>query len=208
MMNELSAKLMTFLPIDSLNSTNELAVAISVAIVTFVFARLIFYQKKEKFLRARDECAVNSFKPTKKLSIKDQIVIDMLNLQENSGVCFVVTDPDLPDNPIIYASDGFCNFTGYNKSEIEGRNCRFLQGRETDPNDVGAISLAIKERREINVCILNYRKNGIPFVNQFFLCPIYDPNKKLAYFLGVQVEVAHVGPGQHIENPGYVIIIF
>jgi PAS domain-containing protein len=58
---------------------------------------------------------------------------------------FVVTDPSLPDNPIVYASQGFLNLTGYSLDQILGRNCRFLQGPETDPKTVERIRNAIEQ---------------------------------------------------------------
>jgi hypothetical protein len=80
-----------------------------------------------------------SFVPGKQLTQKDMILIDMLSGNEDKGVCWVITDPQLPDNPIIYSSEGFCAYTQYLKSEIEGQNCRFLQGQGTDPKDVERI---------------------------------------------------------------------
>ena len=58
---------------------------------------------------------------------------------------FVITDPTLPDNPIIYASGGFLSLTGYKMDQILGRNCRFLQGPDTDPAAVDKIRRAIEE---------------------------------------------------------------
>lgn len=70
------------------------------------------------------------------------------------------------DNPIIYASEGFSKFTGYSKEEIEGRNCRFLQGKDSNPDDVSRIREAIEKKEEISLCLLNYRKDGSTFHNQ------------------------------------------
>ena len=42
---------------------------------------------------------------------------------------FVVTDPYLPDCPIVFASEGFFSMTGYPPEDVLGRNCRFLQVR-------------------------------------------------------------------------------
>lgn len=76
------------------------------------------------------------------------------------------------DNPIIYASEGFSKFTGYSKEEIEGRNCRFLQGKDSNPDDVSRIREAIEKKEEVSVCLLNYRKDGSTFHNQVihFIC--------------------------------------
>ena len=62
-----------------------------------------------------------------------------------------------------------------------------MQGKDTDKKEINKISTAIKEHSELSVCLLNYKKNGDTFVNQFFVCPVYDSNKKLAYYLGTKV---------------------
>jgi subtilase family serine protease len=59
-----------------------------------------------------------------------------------------------------------------------------LQGKETDKDEIVKISNAIKSEEELSVCLQNYKKNGDMFVNQFFICPVYDSDKKLAYYLG------------------------
>jgi len=145
----------------------------------------------------------HQFKSKKRLSKKDQLVVDMLSTHED--LSWVVTDPEMKDNEIVYASPGFCRFTGYRKEDIEGKNCRFLQGPKTDPKDVALIRNAIKYTKEASICLLNYRKDGTPFHNQFFLMPMYDANSgKCVYFLGVQVAVGSQGPGQEPSNPGWV----
>ena len=70
------------------------------------------------------------------------------------------------DNPIIYASEGFTRYTGYSKEEIEGRNCRFLQGKDSNPADVAKIREAIIKMEPVSLCLLNYRKDGSTFLNQ------------------------------------------
>ena len=70
------------------------------------------------------------------------------------------------DNPIIYASEGFTRYTGYSKEEIEGRNCRFLQGKDSSPADVKKIRDAIIKMEPVSLCLLNYRKDGSTFLNQ------------------------------------------
>ena len=66
----------------------------------------------------------------------------------------------MPDNPIVFANDSFCRLAGYAREEILGRNCRFLQGPETDPLTLERLREAIAARREIELDIRNQRKNG------------------------------------------------
>ncbi|MGH1569442.1 PAS domain-containing protein [Methylobacterium sp. P31] len=78
----------------------------------------------------------------------------------------VVTDPRLPDNPIVLANRSFLALTGYEADEVLGRNCRFLQGPDTDPAAVALVRAAVAERREVKVQLLNYRKDGGTFWNE------------------------------------------
>lgn len=103
---------------------------------------------------------------------------------------FVVTDPSLPDNPIVYASQGFLNLTGYSLDQILGRNCRFLQGPETDPKSVERIRKAIEQGNDMSVCLLNYRVDGTTFWNQFFIAALRDANGNVTNFVGVQCKVS------------------
>jgi len=103
---------------------------------------------------------------------------------------FVVTDPGLPDNPIVYASQGFLNLTGYSLDQILGRNCRFLQGPETDPKAVERIRKAIEQGHDMSVCLLNYRVDGTTFWNQFFIAALRDAAGCVTNFVGVQCKVS------------------
>jgi PAS domain S-box-containing protein len=103
---------------------------------------------------------------------------------------FVVTDPSLPDNPIVYASQGFLNLTGYSLDQILGRNCRFLQGPETDPKSVERIRKAIEQGNDMSVCLLNYRVDGTTFWNQFFIAALRDAAGNVTNFVGVQCKVS------------------
>ena len=148
------------------------------------------------------------FRSTKKLGFKDELILAMLESSLEKGPCFVVTDPAQADNPIVYASPAFCSHTGYAKAEVEGRNCRFLQGAKTDKADVKKIRDAIDQKRACSVCLLNYRKNGSTFVNQFFLTPLFldgEDGKEVGYYLGVQAEVAAKADGLDRENPAFKI---
>mmetsp|Transcript_27787 Transcript_27787/g.57967 ORF Transcript_27787/g.57967 Transcript_27787/m.57967 type:complete len:149 (+) Transcript_27787:40-486(+) len=117
------------------------------------------------------------FEPEKRLCERDYTIIDMLNSQGHDNVSFCITDPHLEDNPVIYASGGFLKLTGYDFDDIVGRNCRFLQGPDTAEEDRQRISAAIKKEKECSVNLLNYKKDGTTFVNEFFLTNLRSPKK-------------------------------
>lgn len=85
------------------------------------------------------------------------------------GDCFTLTDPNIADNPILFASDGFVKVTGYTRTEIIPRNCRFLQGAHTDRQPVKRLKQAIEARKESVELLLNYKKNGEPFWNLLYV---------------------------------------
>jgi PAS domain S-box-containing protein len=114
-----------------------------------------------------------------------RLIHSLVNSQQN----FVLSDPSLPDNPIVYASEGFCKMTGYKRHEVLGRNCRFLQGPGTDQAAVDIIRKGITEGRDISVCLLNYKADGTPFWNQFFLAALRDGDGNVVNYVGVQCEV-------------------
>lgn len=114
--------------------------------------------------------------------------IDLATTLERIEKNFVITDPRLPDNPIIFASDSFLELTEFTREEILGRNCRFLQGPETDQATVQKIRDAIKEQKEITVQLINYTKSGKKFWNLFHLQPMRDQKGELQYFIGVQLD--------------------
>nr|AML76432.1 putative LOV domain-containing protein [Tetrastigma obtectum] len=121
--------------------------------------------------------------------------IDLATTLERIEKNFVITDPRLPDNPIIFASDSFLELTEYTREEILGRNCRFLQGPETDQETVSKVRDAIRQQREITVQLINYTKSGKKFWNLFHLQPMRDQKGVLQYFIGVQLDGSdHVEP--------------
>ncbi|CAA0838862.1 Phototropin-2 [Striga hermonthica] len=120
---------------------------------------------------------------------------DLATTLERIEKNFVITDPRLPDNPIIFASDSFLELTEYTREEILGRNCRFLQGPETDQSTVSKVRDAIREQTEITVQLINYTKSGKKFWNLFHLQPMRDQKGELQYFIGVQLDGSdHIEP--------------
>jgi PAS domain S-box-containing protein len=106
-----------------------------------------------------------------------------------AGLPMVVTDPRRAGNPIVFVNAAFTQMTGYPPDEALGRNCSFMQGPKTDPETVGAISRALRERTKITVEVLNYRRDGTPFWNALHISPVFGPDGELLYFFGSQLDV-------------------
>ncbi|UNU26342.1 EAL domain-containing protein [Microcoleus vaginatus HSN003] len=106
----------------------------------------------------------------------------------SSGI--VIADANAPDCPIIYCNPAFERMTGYCADEILGRNCRFLQGPDTDRTTVAKIRDALRQGQEIQTTIKNYRKDGTPFWSKLSLSPMRDNNANLTHFVGVQSDLS------------------
>lgn len=117
----------------------------------------------------------------------------LINLRHN----FVVCDPGQPDCPIIFASDGFYSMTGYSAEEVIGRNCRFLQGKDTSPEDVDKIRDGIRNGTPVYVRLMNYNKDGTPFWNFLSIMPIHNDVGKVVKFVGIQVDITSRTEGTH-----------
>ncbi|WP_370178459.1 PAS domain-containing protein [Alteriqipengyuania sp.] len=118
------------------------------------------------------------------------VLFEQAMAQTRMAVC--LSDPNQPDQPIVFANRAFRRLTGYDEDEILGRNCRFLQGPRTDRNAVARVREAIANEDVLVIELLNYRKDGTPFWNALHLGPIYDTKGDLLYFFGSQWDVSDV----------------
>jgi PAS domain S-box-containing protein len=108
---------------------------------------------------------------------------------EMTRMPMVVTDPRQPDNPIVFTNGAFLDLTGYTSDEILGRNCRFLQGPDTDRSTVDELRTALAEQKAVAVDILNYKKDGSRFWNGLFIGPVFDKDGVLLYFFASQLDI-------------------
>ncbi|TWI69268.1 PAS domain S-box-containing protein [Pseudoduganella lurida] len=108
---------------------------------------------------------------------------------EMTRMPMVVTDPRQPDNPIVFTNGAFLDLTGYSPDEVLGRNCRFLQGRDTDRATVEEVRTALAQHKAVAVDLLNYRKDGSSFWNGLFIGPVFDKDGALLYFFASQLDI-------------------
>lgn len=102
-----------------------------------------------------------------------------------------LADPDLEDAPIVYANKAFEKLTGYTREDIIGRNCRFLQGKDSDQPGRYQIAEAMKKHEAVEVTLRNYKKNGELFHNRLKIIPLTDKKQRVIYYLGVQYDITH-----------------
>jgi PAS domain S-box-containing protein len=102
----------------------------------------------------------------------------------------LITDATRPGNPIVDVNPAFERLTGYQRSEVLGRNCRFLQGADTDPDAVKRLREAISAGRDVTETLLNYRKDGAPFWNELHIAAVRDDAGHLTHYVGIQTDVS------------------
>ena len=139
----------------------------------------------------------SGFGPVKTLMEPDFRLMSALSGSQQN---FAISDPSLPDNPIVYVSQGFLDLTGYTLDQVLGRNCRFLQGPGTDQSAVDVIRKGVREGVDTSVCLLNYKADGTPFWNQFFVAALRDAENNVVNFVGVQCEVSKAVVESQMSN--------
>ena len=114
---------------------------------------------------------------------------EIINSVRLSPIPSIVTDPRANDNPIIAANRAFERLTGYSENELVGRNCRILGGPDTDPVKRAALREAVASATPAMIELVNYRKDGSKFLNAVMIAPVLDDDRRLACFVGSQMEV-------------------
>ncbi|MEP5938125.1 MAG: PAS domain-containing protein [Erythrobacter sp.] len=118
------------------------------------------------------------------------VLFEQAMAQTRMAIC--LCDPSQADLPIVFANRAFRVLTGYSEEEVIGRNCRFLQGPDTDPEPIARIREAVAREDVVVVEMLNYRKNGTTFWNALHLGPVYNDQGELIYLFGSQWDVSDV----------------
>jgi len=120
---------------------------------------------------------------------------------ERTRMPIVITDPRQPDNPIVLANEAFLDLTGYAADEVIGRNCRFLQGPASDPEDIQSIRHALARGDDnFSIELLNHRKDGSKFWNQLAISPVRDSAGALLYYFSSQKDVTERRRAQELEQ--------
>lgn len=129
-------------------------------------------------------------------SILEKADMKLMGAIRSAQRSFCITDPSLPDNPIVFASPGFLELTGYTMEQVLGKNCRFLQGPRTDPGQIGLIRQGLLEGKDVSVCFINYKADGTEFYNQLFIAGLRDSNQNLVNYVGVLAELEKRSPAE------------
>jgi PAS domain S-box-containing protein len=126
------------------------------------------------------------------IATKDEGVIPYVLTQILDACVNGVTlsDPDLPDSPLVYVNRVFEEMSGYTQDEMIGRNCRFLQGEDREQPALQTLREAIRQHQACTVTLRNYRKNGELFLNKLSIRPLVDRENRVIYYLGIQYDLS------------------
>src|SRR5918998_2698898 len=113
-------------------------------------------------------------------------LLDRAVAASSNGI--VITDPRLPDDPIVYVNPAFEKTTGYPMEEVIGSNCRFLQGEDRDQPELEELRACLREGQECRVVLRNYRRDGTRFWNELYVSPVHDEAGDVINFVWGQNE--------------------
>lgn len=100
-----------------------------------------------------------------------------------------IADAQLPDMPLVYVNPAFLRMTGYDAADVLGKNCRFLQHTAGNQAELTKLRAAIAAHEETVVLLRNFRKSGEEFCNELFLSPVFDEERRLTHYIGIQYDV-------------------
>jgi diguanylate cyclase (GGDEF)-like protein/PAS domain S-box-containing protein len=187
------------------NNKENIAATISGKLVKYEnkLAALLVFADVETVLKTTEEKQEDSWTKIKSANLTfatsdTQQFPAPLHLMERALAAtsngIVLTDANHPDNPIIYVNRGFEAITGYSASEVIGKNCRFLQGNETNQPGLEELRSALRQRKECHVTVKNFRKDGTSFWNELYISPVFDTDGQVTHFIGVQNDIT-----QHLK---------
>jgi|GEM_PF-3483386 len=110
----------------------------------------------------------------------------LFNIVDSSKCAAILTDVDPSSRKILKVNDIFCKLTGYSKEYCVGRNCKFLQGEESDPATILRMREALNQQIPFYADMINYHKNGTKFSNRLVTLPIVIEDR--SFFIGFQID--------------------
>jgi diguanylate cyclase (GGDEF)-like protein/PAS domain S-box-containing protein len=114
----------------------------------------------------------------------------LLRAVDTAGDGITIADARSADEPLVYVNEAFLTLTGYTRDQALGRNCRFLQGPDTDVAQVRDMGRRLAAEREVHVVLRNYRRDGTAFWNELRVTPVHDGAGRLTHFIGHQRDVS------------------
>jgi len=149
-------------------------------------------KKIEANIEKRKELQKELTKKTEDLQLFKQII-------ENISYGVTLTKAD-SKHELLYVNKSFETITGYKKSEVIGKNCKFLQYNDTKQPQILRLKKAIQKKEKIQVELRNYKKDKTLFYNLINLTPVYDVNNNITHFVGIQKDVTEEKKQEALMN--------
>lgn len=127
---------------------------------------------------------------TEKKAYENELIL-LKHAVEASSSGITIADAKKHDFPLIYVNSGFERITGYKAKDILGKNCRFLQGKDTKQPSLEIVRKALENKTECVVEIKNYTKSGKMFWNELRLSPVKNASGEVTHFVGIQTDITH-----------------
>ena len=124
-----------------------------------------------------------------KVLVSTSWLTGLLSSIESLPVCvsLAAASENMRGFPLIYVNAAFEATTGYDRSEIIGQNCRFLQigqqeGHVAEKDSISRLTEALHDSKPVKVAITNFKKDGTPFRNLLAMKPIMDQVSVIDHF--------------------------
>lgn len=127
--------------------------------------------------------AIERYKSDERLRLMERAI-------NSSSNGIIITDAGDPDNAITYVNPSFERIAGYKAEEAIGKNCRFLQGSYRNQPALEKLRKAILHGQECQVVLRNFRKDGTEFWNELSISPVYNAQRHLTHFVGIQNDIS------------------
>ncbi|MEH6455957.1 MAG: PAS domain-containing protein [Cocleimonas sp.] len=124
-------------------------------------------------------------------SVQTPIRPDLLNaLIDHAEHGITIAEREGDDTILLYVNQAFEKMTGYSAEESLYKDCRFLQGKDVQP-EMKTMRQAIEDEVAVRVLVRNYRKDGSLFWNDLSITPYFDPIDGVMYYIGIQKDISH-----------------
>lgn len=112
-----------------------------------------------------------------------------------SQVALALASPD-GDCPLLLVNDRFRALTGFSSGEVVGRNCRFLQRDAANIEAKARIHefFGTDRQENVRVDLVNFRKDGTPFINLLFMSKLRQQNGTVRYIFASQFDISRARP--------------
>jgi diguanylate cyclase (GGDEF)-like protein/PAS domain S-box-containing protein len=125
----------------------------------------------------------------------------------NDAIIITEAEPiDSPGPRILWANDVFYKNTGYEPSETIGKSPRFLQGPLTDKSVLKKLRTALQKWQVCKVEVLNYKKDGSTFWNEFEVTPVANEDGMYTHWIAVQRDITERKQSEEITKKAYGLL--